>query len=73
MAAAAHSGSAVSVVVGLTLFVKVGSRGLEHRKDNKLFKNRRWIVIIHGRNNVLRRDQHLEYCQVFLLIYSLSF
>lgn len=29
MAAAAHSGSAVSVEVGLALLLKVGSRGLE--------------------------------------------
>lgn len=34
MAPATRSGSAVSVVVGLTLFVKVGSRGLkEDRKE----------------------------------------
>lgn len=37
MAAAAHRGSAVSVEVGLTLFLKVGSRGLgEDRKGDKV-------------------------------------
>lgn len=35
MAAAAHSGSAVSVVVGLTLFFKVDSRGLEEEEETK--------------------------------------
>ena len=40
VAAAAHSGSAVSVVVGLTLFFKVGSRGLEEdRKGTTLVKS----------------------------------
>lgn len=39
VAAAAHSGSAVSVEVGLTLFLKVGSRGLEGcGKGTRLFK-----------------------------------
>lgn len=39
MAAAAHSGSAVSVEVGLTLFFKIGSRGLEEdRKGASLVK-----------------------------------
>lgn len=38
MAAATHSGSAVSVELGLTLFIKVGSRGLEDRKKAKLVK-----------------------------------
>ncbi len=37
MAAAAHSSSAVSEEVGLTLFLKVGSRGLdEDRKGTGL-------------------------------------
>ncbi len=44
MAAAAHSGSAVSVEVGLTLFLKVGSRGLEEdRKGTRLVKVRLYI------------------------------
>lgn len=34
MAAAAHSSSAVPVEVGLTLFLKVGSRGLEEDKED---------------------------------------
>lgn len=39
VAAAAHSSSAVSVVLRLTLFVKVGSRGLgEHRKETMLVR-----------------------------------
>lgn len=33
VAAAAHRGSAVSVVVGLALFLKVGSRGLEEDRQ----------------------------------------
>lgn len=37
MTAAAHSSSAVSVEVGLSLFLKVGSRGLEgDRKGTRL-------------------------------------
>lgn len=33
MTAAAHGRSAVSVEVGLTLFLKVGSRGLEEDRE----------------------------------------
>lgn len=56
MAASAHSASAVSVVVGLTLFVKVGSRGLEEdRKGTNLVKSgtlqRWWTVILPTRDS----------------------
>lgn len=47
MAAAAHSGSAVSVVVGVTLFVKVGSRGLEMEGNRtKLVKVGQWTEML---------------------------
>lgn len=35
MAAAAHSSSAVSVVVGLTMLLKVGCRGLEKGRERE--------------------------------------
>ncbi|KAG7227233.1 hypothetical protein INR49_013893 [Caranx melampygus] len=38
VAAAAHSSSAVSVVVGLTLFVKVGSRGLREDREGTILE-----------------------------------
>lgn len=47
MAAAAHSGSAVSVEVGLTLFLKVGSRGLEEdRKRTRLVEVRLYTEMV---------------------------
>lgn len=53
MAAAAHRGSAVSVVVGLTLFLKVGSRGLEEdRKGTWSVKQELYTEMVDNESHV---------------------